>query len=307
MKVLITGGAGYIGVELVQHLLNFEEVEKIIIYDNLSRNNFNLFLGNKLKNGQKLQFEEAELLDSRSLRKCLEGVDVVYHLAAKVTTPFANQDPHFYEQVNHWGTAELVDAAENAGIKHFIFTSSASVYGTENKILDEKARVNPRTFYGISKLRAEEHVRRLNSDSIVHIVRCGNVFGYSPAMRFDAVINKFVFNTNFKKKIQVHGDGSQMRPFIHIAKIAHGLAKLPFSELESGTYNMVEHNLSVNDIVDVLKTRVPELEFMMVNQHLSLRSVTIKPNIKVNSLFKGMDVYDSFEHEIRDFIDHFTF
>src|SRR3954468_14795002 len=117
MKVLVTGGAGYIGTELIGLLVADERVKQVIVYDNLSRSNPNLFLGLKLTNHAKLSFVKGELLDSRGLRKVLKGVDVVYHLAAKVTTPFANDDAHSYEQVNHWGTAELVYAVEESDVK----------------------------------------------------------------------------------------------------------------------------------------------------------------------------------------------
>ena len=308
MKVLITGGAGYIGTELVQKLLPMPEIGEIIVYDNLSRNNYNLFLGQSpYQNNEKLRFVEGELLDSRTLKANLKDVDIVYHLAAKVTTPFSNIDPHIFEQVNHWGTAELVDAVEGAGVKHIVFLSSASIYGSCKNAVDEECEPNPRTFYGISKLRAEGHILRLNSNMRIHILRCGNVFGFSPSMRFDAVINKFVFQTNFQKKIQIHGDGEQERPFIHVSKVAQGLAELPFSDFPSGVYNLVEHNLKVLDIVDVLKTAVPDLEFLMVNQHLNLRSIKIKPNEQLNSLFAEKVKFDSFREEIEDFLSHFTF
>src|SRR5436190_10406753 len=100
MKVLITGGAGYIGTELVYKLGELNEVESIIVYDNLSRGNYNLFIGHKVA-PSKVQFIPGEILDSRKLRKVLKNADVVFHLAAKVTTPFANVDGHVYEQTNH--------------------------------------------------------------------------------------------------------------------------------------------------------------------------------------------------------------
>ena len=79
MKVLITGGAGYIGTELTTQLLARTEVDQIVVYDNLSRPNFNMFLGLRLQKHQKLSFVKGELLDSRALKKVLKGVDVVYH------------------------------------------------------------------------------------------------------------------------------------------------------------------------------------------------------------------------------------
>ena len=113
MNILITGGAGYLGTELVHVLAANEDVEQILIYDNLSRGNYNLFLQDRFKHN-KVTFVQADILDSRQLRNSLKDVDVVYHLAAKVTTPFANIDAHFYEQVNHWGTAELIYALEDS-------------------------------------------------------------------------------------------------------------------------------------------------------------------------------------------------
>src|SRR5436190_23441056 len=137
MKVLVTGGAGYIGTELVAQLIAHPDVEKVIIYDNLSRLNYNVFLGLRLQKHYKISFVKGELLDTRALRKVLKGVDVVYHLAAKVTTPFANVDAHVYEQVNHWGTAELVYAIEESNVKRVIYTSSTCVNGCSQEAIDD--------------------------------------------------------------------------------------------------------------------------------------------------------------------------
>ncbi|HPM31604.1 MAG TPA: NAD-dependent epimerase/dehydratase, partial [Chryseolinea sp.] len=209
MKVLVTGGAGYIGTELISQLIANPEVKEVVIYDNLSRLNFNMFLGLRLQQYRKISFVKGELLDSRSLRKNLKGVDVVYHLAAKVTTPFASSDAHMYEQVNHWGTAELVYAIEESNVKRFVYTSSTGVYGSSKDAVDENSALNPQTPYAVSKLRGEEHVRRLSDKIDTYIIRCGNAYGYSKSMRFDAVINKFVFEANFDKIITIQGDGKQ--------------------------------------------------------------------------------------------------
>jgi len=306
MKVLVTGGAGYIGTELISALIAKPEVEQVIIYDNLSRPNYNMFLGLRLQKHMKIMFVKGELLDSRSLRKVLKGVDVVYHLAAKVTTPFANVDAHVYEQVNHWGTAELIYAVEDSNVKRFIYTSSTGVYGSSKEAVDETAVPDPQTLYAVSKLRGEEHVRRLTDKIDTFIMRCGNVYGYSKSMRFDAVINKFVFEANFDKRVTIQGDGKQSRTFIHIELLAKSLANLLTAEIASGTYNLVERNLKVFDIVDILKELVPPLEFIFINQHLRLHELNVKPNEMVNQTL-GITSKKTLKEEMEEFLEKFSF
>ncbi len=306
MKVLITGGAGYIGTELVAHLVANPEVEKVIIYDNLSRLNYNLFLGLRLRNHAKLSFTKGELLDSRALRKMLRDIDVVYHLAAKVTTPFANTDAHVYEQINHWGTAELVYAIEESNVKRVIFTSSTGVYGSSVEAVDELAIPEPQSLYATSKLRGEEHIRRLSNKISTYIMRCGNVYGYNKSMRFDAVINRFVFEANFSKMVTIQGDGKQSRAFIHVELVAKALANLIHSDLPSGTYNLVDRNIKIIDLLDVLKELIPGLEFIFINQHLRLHELHVKPNPMVNDVL-GISRSRPLKDELEEFIAKFSF
>ncbi len=306
MKVLITGGAGYIGTELVAHLIAHPEVEKVIVYDNLSRLNYNFFLGLRLQKHYKISFIKGELLDSRALRKVLKGVDVVYHLAAKVTTPFANTDAHVYEQVNHWGTAELIYAVEESNVKRLIYASSTGIYGSSQAAVDETAIPEPQSLYATSKLRGEEHVRRLSQKINTYVMRCGNVYGYNKSMRFDAVINRFVFEANFSNMVTIQGDGKQSRSFIHIELVGKALANLLESDLPSGTYNLVERNIKVLDILDALKELVPNLEFIFINQHLRLHEVHVKPNPMVNEKL-GITNTRPFKDELKDFIAKFSF
>ncbi|MDN5203188.1 NAD-dependent epimerase/dehydratase [Fulvivirgaceae bacterium BMA10] len=307
MKVLVTGGAGYIGTELVKLLVKNEDVESVTVFDNQSRINYNFFLGHRRDNHAKIRFINGDILDSRKLKKELDGVDVVYHLAANVTTPFANMDAHFFEQVNHWGTAEMTYAIEQSQIKKVIYTSSVSVYGgSSKKIVDEETNLNPRTFYGISKMRGEEHISRLSDNISTYILRCGNVYGYSKSMRFDAVINKFAFEANFNKRISIHGNGKQNRAFIHIDLLSKALADLLTTEVPSGIYNIIERNMEVLEIVDTFKMLIPELEFIFVNQHLSLRDIKINPDLKLKK-YLNIDNNKRFEEEIEEFLNHFSF
>ncbi len=305
MKILITGGAGYVGTELTRGLANHPDIDEVVIYDNLSKGHFNFFMGHSF--GDKpIKFIQGDILDSRLLKKAMSDVDIVIHLAAKVTTPFANTDPHFFEQVNHWGTAEVVYAAEERNLSKFIYLSSTSVYGAKKSLADEASTPNPRTFYGISKMRGEEHVTRLMEKTNAVIIRGGNVYGYSKSMRFDAVINKFMFDANFANRIQIYGSGKQKRAFIHIQHLVHSLVQVCLHDVRSGTYNIVDKNLQILDIVDVLKELYPSLEFLFTNQHMQLRELHISPETRLFDQIPKFDDTD-FKDELIEFKSKFAF
>ncbi len=287
MNILITGGAGYIGAELVYELSKKEDVTSIVVYDNLSRENYNFFttLSHKISNG-KVKFEFGELLDSRKLRKVLKDINVVYHLAAKVSKPFSNIDSHIYEQVNHWGTAELVYAVEETkSVNRFIYMSCATVYGKSKKELDETALPDPSNHYSISKLRAEGHVARLMNKMNTYILRCAKVYGPSTSIRFDSVINRFMFDAHFNGRIQIHGSGKQIRPFIHIDKTIAALLELRLSKAPSDIYNLSDKNIEVLDMIDVLKELYPDMEYIFINQHLEMSDLKINPLLKLSKYF----------------------
>lgn len=309
MKVLITGGAGYVGTELVKKLVNHPEVSEIIIYDNLTRGSYSFFLTQGI-GGDHIRFIQADILNTRKLKKVLKEVDIVYHLAARIQTPFAETDPHLFEQVNHWGTAELTYALEEStNIKAFIHVSSISVYGasTKGKKLNDQSKVNPRTNYGISKMRGEGFVERLMKLNRfpVYLLRVGNVYGHSNSMRFDAVINRFAFEANFTKRINIHGDGQQSRAFIHVDQLSKNLAALPFKDVPSGIYNMVDSNHSIMDIAMLLKDLVPDMEMLFINQHLKLRDMLVDEECKIYQYLDREP--SSLKLELIEMINNFAF
>jgi UDP-glucose 4-epimerase len=287
MNILITGGAGYLGAELVYELSKKEDVSSILVYDNLSRENYNFFtsLSHKITNG-KVRFESGELLDSRKIRKALHGIDTVYHLAAKVAKPFSTIDSHIYEQINHWGTAELVYAVEETkSVSRFIYMSCASVYGKSKKEVDESAPTNPTNHYSISKLRGEGHVERLMEKMNTYILRCSKVYGPSTTIRFDSVINRFMFDAHYNGRIQIQGSGKQIRPFIHIDKTIAALVELRLSKAPSDIYNLSDKNIEVLDMIDVLKELYPDMEYIFINQHLEMSDLKIDPVLKLSNYF----------------------
>jgi UDP-glucose 4-epimerase len=276
MKVVVTGGAGYIGAELCAALARDERVSELVIYDLLDRGHFGVFMGPELGRA-KVRFVEGDVLDSRRLLQEFAGSDVVYHLAAKVTTPFADAGHSQFEQVNHWGTAEVVYAIEEAAPKaRVVHLSSASVYGQGTGSAQAKTKPSPRSAYGHSKLRGEAHMERLGDHQQVCILRSANVHGHGRCMRFDAVINRFVFQAHFQGRITVRGSGEQRRPFIHVDAVVATLVDLLGRGTPSGTYDLVEQDWSVVEIVEALRGPYPETELLFVDQHLDLLSMQVQ-------------------------------
>ncbi len=306
MKILITGGAGYIGTVLTKNLVKRPEIESILIYDNLSRKNYNLFIGERMLHEEKVRFVHGDILDLRKLKIVMKDIDVVYHLAARVTTPFANTDADFYEQVNHWGTSEIVAAVEENKNARLIYMSTTSVYGSSDEFITEESIPTPKNFYGISKLRGEGHVRRLMNKGRACILRCANVYGFSRSMRFDAVINKFMFDANFEGKIQIYGNGKQVRAFIHVGVLINVLIDLILHDVPKGIYNVVDRNLQIMEIVDVLKEIYPDLEFTFLNQHLNLRQLRVSPESRLRN-YINYDNKNTFLDELIDFKNRFSF
>lgn len=302
MRILITGGAGYIGTEIVKHLSQDEQVEEIVVYDNLSRKNIGLFT-QAYSFSHKIKFIKGDLLDTFQLTKACASIDIIIHTAAKVSTPFATEDPHQFEQINHWGTANLCTIAEKSGIKKMIYLSSTAVYGFSDELMQINSLPNPSTDYGISKWRGEAEFKRLQDKMEVVILRCGNVFGYSAAMRLDAVINKMCFEAHYYNRINIEGSGWQKRAFISIHLLIEYISQATFL-LKTGIYHATHTNWSIIEIADVLKEIYPSLEFLFVNQNMQSRSLSVETDERLRN-HPGSN--ENLKSELESLIAHFTF
>jgi UDP-glucose 4-epimerase len=172
--------------------------------------------------------------------------------------------------------------------------------------VDENTRPNPQTIYGISKLRAEDHVKRMFTKIPTYIMRCGNVYGYNKSLRFDAVINRFMFEANFKRRISIHGDGKQRRAFVNVQRVGEILGTLLHTDMPSDIYNLVDKNFQILDIVDVVKAIYFDLEFIFVNRHMGLRELSVDTELK---LFKYLPEWEeaSLLDEMEEFRTRFSF
>jgi UDP-glucose 4-epimerase len=305
MKILITGGAGYIGYSVVKHLLeDVGKVHSITIFDNLSRRNYSFFTEAKFDH-KPVKLIHGDILDGRSLEKALEGMDCVVHLAAKVTTPFADSDAHTFDQINHWGTAQLAYAVEKSNVSKVIYMSSISIYGNHAEPVNEDAIPQPHSFYGRSKWDGEKQINVLRHSRELIILRSGNVYGYNPSYRIDAVVNRFLFQANFLGKITINGSGDQHRGFIHVDKLAEVTTQAIDGGIRPGIYNVVEHNYSINAIANHIQAIYPSLDIIHANYNLRMKDMITSLPCRIWSQVALPTI--TFKEELLDFKSHFSF
>jgi len=293
VNILITGGAGYIGFSLVNELLSIDDVKKVVVYDNMISCSNQFFL-HKFQHAEKLTFVSGDILDNKRLAEQLKGIDVVYHLAAKVTEPESDIDSHYFDQTNHWGTSILVDALEHIKPIKVIYISSIYVYGHHDDQITKDTSTTPKSFYGISKLRGEEQMKRLKDLTELYTFRVANVFGINPCIRLDLLINKFLFESHFNRKINIWGNGSQIRAFVEVRSLARILVKPILGEVETGNHNLVEINMSINDLYVELSKIYPDLQYFYVNRHIRMNDI----NVKVPDNLKHEDALEKFREDI---------
>lgn len=273
--LLVTGGLGYVGSHLIRDLAEDPRFSGMIIrvLDNLQRDGYQALMD--LPEEGDYQFVEGDILDPMTLRRALAGVKAVVHLAALVKTPFSFDHPAWTEQVNHWGTARLVEHCLEAGVDRFIFASSASVYGPGGPF-DETSPCRPVGPYAQSKWRAEQAVLAAVGRGLrPTILRLATVFGLAPTMRFDAVANRFAYLAGVGRPLTAYGTGEQVRPLVHVRDASRAIrfCLARESETTGGLFNVVGENASVLDLVEAVRELKPEVRVHYAEQdvltHLS--------------------------------------
>src|SRR5579871_654400 len=258
MKILVTGGAGYLGSVLVPKLLVRGHQVRV-----LDIGYFGLGHLRGLRPGVEIIRDDLRriMTDGDFRRELLEGCDCILHLAAISNDPSAELRPELTEEVNFQTTMCLAEAAKRAGIR-FVFSSSCSVYGEAEGELTEESAVNPLTVYAISKVKSDNGLMQLADRNWRPVIlRNGTLFGYSPRMRFDLVVNIFSLYSTLYNQIRIFGDGLQWRPFLHVSDCAR--AFVFFAEHPSPKhifYNVAHENLRVADLGCAFADLRPGLE-----------------------------------------------
>ena len=215
VKVLVTGGAGFIGSHIVEH---FQGLAEVRVLDNL-RSGFKRNL-----TGFEHEFIEASILDRKAVRRAVNGVDFVFHLAAMISVPESMEKPVECTELNTIGTLIVLEEAARAGVKKFCLSSSAAIYGNNPATPKlETMCPEPRSPYAVSKLDGEyycamfQHENRLRTVSL----RYFNVFGprQHPKSQYAAAVPIFIDRALGNQSIILHGDGEQTRDFIYVKDI----------------------------------------------------------------------------------------
>ena len=215
-RYLVTGGAGFIGSHLVDFLV--ERGHEVRVLDNFSSGS----PGNILEHlkSAKAELIEGDIRNAELVKKCLDGVSVVAHLAAVTSVPFSIENPSLTFDVNVNGTLTLLRCCVEAGVGKFVFASSCAVYGDPKKLpVSEKAIPNPISPYAESKLEAEHHCRTFCLQEVLKavVLRFFNVYGPRQGVNdYSGVITKFIDRSRRGLPLIVYGDGSQSRDFVSV-------------------------------------------------------------------------------------------
>ena len=248
MKILVTGGCGFVGSILVSQLL--KEKHHVTVVDVQ-------WFGNFLKKHKNLSIKKKDYRDLKIEE--FSKIDSIIHLANIANDPGVELNPILSWEVNVLGLKELINKAIKKKVKQFIFSSSGSVYGIKKeKRVTENLDLVPISIYNKTKMIAERVILSFNSPTFkTHIIRPATVCGFSPRMRLDVSVNMLTFQALKFKKITLFG-GTQVRPNIHISDLSrifgHFIKK---PNLPSGFYNAGFENLSLLELSKMIQKKIP--------------------------------------------------
>ncbi|MFA6716254.1 MAG: NAD-dependent epimerase/dehydratase family protein [Victivallaceae bacterium] len=249
MKVLITGGAGFIGSHIAEY---FQGKAEVRVLDNL-RSGYKSNL-----DGLDVEFIEGDIRDRETVRKAVQGVDYVFHLAAMISVPESMFKPQECVDLNVNGLLVVLEEAAAAGVKKLCFSTSAAIYG-DNPVVPKREDMypEPKSPYAITKLDGEYYCNMFTQEGKLETacLRYFNVFGprQDPNSAYAAAVPIFTAKAVAGEDITIFGDGEQTRDFIYVKDIVAAnvfMAQNPFN----GVYNVAYGGrITINDLVDTIK------------------------------------------------------
>jgi nucleoside-diphosphate-sugar epimerase len=256
-RVLVTGGCGYIGSALIPRLLEDERVASVVVFDSLvagSPANLRGCLGDSVT------FHRGDIREYGDVETAVRGVDTVIHLAAITGAASTHDRREETFAVNRDGTENLLTAAGKFDIENVVLASSCNNYGrAASTDIDEETEQNPINPYAESKVAAEQLLSDATTeyDFTGTALRMSTNYGWSPGIRFNLVVNHFVFRGLTDRPLTVYGDGSNWRPFIHVndAARAYAHAALEPDAWPQQVYNVgtTAENYRIAEIAEIVR------------------------------------------------------
>ena len=268
MKILVTGALGHIGSRLIRELpVSFPEAQ-IVMIDNMSAQRYcSLF---DLPREGNYSFVEGDVLEY-NLEKLTDGADVAIHLAAITDAAGSFEIREKVEHENFTASRRVAEACLKTGTA-LIHLSSTSVYGTQNNMVDEacsESDLKPQSPYAETKLREENFLVSLGNSGGWRFVTCrfGTICGVSPGMRFHTAVNKFCWQAVLGQPLTVWTTAyDQKRPYLDLTEAMEALKFIISHDLfDRRVYNVLTANLTVRDIVDMIRHRVGDVEVQFVD------------------------------------------
>jgi len=234
MRILVTGGAGFIGSHIVEH---FADKAEIRILDNL-RSGYKENLANF-----DVDFIEGSITDTKAVEKAVKGVDYVFHLAAMISVPESMDLPAVCVEINTIGLLNVLRGSADAGVKKLCFSSSAAIYGDNPQVPKVETMIpEPKSPYAVTKLDGEYYCKMFTDEGWLDTacMRYFNVFGprQDPGSQYAAAVPIFIYKALLNEPITIFGDGEQTRDFIFVKDIAAVNAYLATNDGLSGVYNV---------------------------------------------------------------------
>lgn len=249
MKILVTGGAGFIGSHIVEH---FQGKAGVRVLDNL-RSGFKRNL-----EAFKCEFIEASILDRAAVRRAMDGVDFVFHLAAMISVPESMQKPVECNEINAAGTLVLLEEAARARVKKLVFSSSAAVYG-DNPVMPkvETMPPEPKSPYAITKLDGEFYCKLFADEGRVPTasLRYFNVFGprQDPKSQYAGAVPVFIDRAVKNEPLTIFGDGEQTRDFIFVKAVVAANVFFATQSKAAGVFNVAcAQRITINDLAEMI-------------------------------------------------------
>lgn len=301
MKILVTGGNGFLGRHLVKYLLKKGHI--ITIFDNFSnsKNSSTLSFSNDC-----LKIINGDITIPQEIESAIIEQDIVVHLAAKISVEDSIKNPTETLRINVDGTKNILSACHKYKIKKLIAASSAAVYGEgeKNIKLNENSKINPISPYGESKFQMEQEIKKFSSEHDLNfvILRFFNIFGIGQSAEYAGVITKFIEKISLDKSLEIFGEGIQTRDFVAVQDVVSSIDNA-IEYGKNGIYNIASgKSITIKELAEFmislsgknlkikfLEPKKGDIKYSQADISLAKKELNYSPKFDLNEIKNLLD------------------